>query len=85
MAVATEARVATANQTGERINAARARLEETLRDTKARLSELQESAIERTKVAARRTDEYVHEHPWQAVGVGAAIGVLVGMLISRRS
>lgn len=76
---------ATANQTGERITAARTRLEETLHDTKVRLAELQETAIERTKVAARRTDEYVHEHPWQAVGVGAAIGVLVGMLIARRS
>jgi ElaB/YqjD/DUF883 family membrane-anchored ribosome-binding protein len=38
--------------------------------------------------AARQTDEYVHESPWQAVGIGAAlaavIGVSIGYLASRR-
>ena len=40
--------------------------------------------MERTKEAARATDEYVHEHPWQAVGAAAGIGFLLGMLIARR-
>ena len=75
---------ATANQTGERITAARARVEETLRDSRRRVAELQEGVIERGKEAARRTDEYVHDHPWQSIGVAGAVGVLVGMLISRR-
>jgi len=26
----------------------------------------------------------VHEHPWRAIGICAAVGVLVGMLIARR-
>jgi ElaB/YqjD/DUF883 family membrane-anchored ribosome-binding protein len=30
------------------------------------------------------TDEYVHENPWQAIGIGAAIGFLVGLVVSRR-
>ena len=34
--------------------------------------------------AARATDDYVHENPWAAVGIGAALGLVVGMLISRR-
>ena len=38
--------------------------------------------------AARQTDEYVHESPWQAVGIGAAlaavIGLSIGYLASRR-
>ena len=37
-----------------------------------------------TKEAARATDEYVHEHPWQAVGAAAGVGFLIGMLIARR-
>jgi ElaB/YqjD/DUF883 family membrane-anchored ribosome-binding protein len=36
------------------------------------------------KDAARTTDEYVHEHPWGAVGVAAAAGLLLGVLIARR-
>ena len=75
---------ATANQTGERISAARERVEESLRETRERLSELQDDVVARSKAAARRTDEYVHQNPWQAIGVGAAVGLLLGMLISRR-
>ncbi len=40
--------------------------------------------MERSKEAARATDEYVHDHPWQAVGVAAGVGFLLGMLIARR-
>ena len=36
------------------------------------------------KAAAQATDDYVHAHPWKAVGLAAAIGVIVGMLIARR-
>lgn len=75
---------ATANQTGERVTAARARIEESLRDAKKKLAELQDDLVAQTRAAARRTDELVHEHPWQAVGVAAAVGLLLGMLISRR-
>jgi ElaB/YqjD/DUF883 family membrane-anchored ribosome-binding protein len=32
----------------------------------------------------RATDDYVHEHPWGAVGIAAAMGLVLGMLISRR-
>jgi len=75
---------ATANQTGERVTAARARIEETLREARERLAELEEGAIARGKQAARRTDEYVHDHPWESIGVAGAVGFLLGMLISRR-
>ena len=34
--------------------------------------------------AAKATDEYVKENPWKAVGVGTAVGVVIGMLIARR-
>ena len=46
--------------------------------------EVQAIAIEKGKAAAHTTDEFVHEHPWKAVGIAAGIGLVVGMLISRR-
>lgn len=75
---------ATASQTGERITAARARAEETLKVAKVRLADAQEALVEKTKQAARQTDAYVHENPWKAAGIAAVVGVLIGALISRR-
>ena len=75
---------ATAGQAGEKIAAARARVEESLGDAKRRLAGVGAAAGDQAKMAARATDEFVHEHPWQAVGVGAALGVIIGMLIARK-
>jgi ElaB/YqjD/DUF883 family membrane-anchored ribosome-binding protein len=30
------------------------------------------------------SDDYVHESPWTAVGIAAAIGLLLGVLIGRK-
>ena len=75
---------ATASQTGEKVAAARTKVEESLADARKRLSEVGADLTGKAKEAARKTDELVHEHPWQAVGVAAAVGFLLGMLISRR-
>ena len=45
---------------------------------------MQDDALDRAKATARATDEYVRDNPWQALGVAAAVGVLVGLLMSRR-
>jgi ElaB/YqjD/DUF883 family membrane-anchored ribosome-binding protein len=75
---------ATANQTGDRITAARARMEESLAATKKQLAELEENMLEKAKAAAQATDQLVHENPWKSVGIAAAVGLLLGMLIHRR-
>jgi len=74
---------ATANQTGEQIASVRMKAGESLRAAKVRLAEAQASAIERMKVAAQTPDNYVHEHPWQSVGIAATVGILIGALITR--
>jgi ElaB/YqjD/DUF883 family membrane-anchored ribosome-binding protein len=75
---------ATAGQAGEKISVARLRIEESLADAKRRLGDVGLAAGEQARVAARATDQFVHENPWQAVGIGAALGVILGMLISRK-
>ena len=75
---------ATASATGERIGAARARAEETLKSARSRLSEFNSEILDQAKDAAKATDDYVHEHPWHAVGIAAVAGILVGVLVSRR-
>lgn len=77
----------TASQAGEKVSekvsVARERIQESLITAKARLAVAEEAMVEKTKEAARATDEYVHENPWRAVGIAAGVGLVVGMLISR--
>ena len=75
---------ATASTAGEKVSAARAKMEESVRTAKVKLSQAQDVMVDRAKAAAQATDHYVHAHPWKAVGFAAAIGVILGMLISRR-
>lgn len=75
---------ATAGQIGEGAAEARSRIQARLQQAKANLSHLQEAAVARAKAAGHVADEYVHENPWRAIGVAAGLGLLVGLLISRR-
>ncbi len=75
---------ATANQAGEKIGAAREKIQESLHRAKIKLAEAEEVVIDKTRQAARATDEYVHDEPWKAVGIAAGIGFVIGLLIGRR-
>lgn len=75
---------ATADQAGEKVATLRARIQSRLSDAKVRLDDAEALLVAKTKAAARATDAYVHESPWQAVGIAAAVGLLVGLVIGRR-
>ncbi|MDP3440721.1 MAG: DUF883 family protein [Azonexus sp.] len=75
---------ATAGAAGEKVGDLRERLSVRLRDAKERLIDLEVAVIDKTKAAARATDDFVHEEPWKAVGVAAALGLALGVLIGRR-
>jgi ElaB/YqjD/DUF883 family membrane-anchored ribosome-binding protein len=70
--------------TGEELKAAKAKFERTIINAKDDLIRLEEAVVEKTKAAAKATDEYVQENPWKAVGLGAALGLVVGLLIARK-
>jgi ElaB/YqjD/DUF883 family membrane-anchored ribosome-binding protein len=74
----------TADEVGESANELRGRLQERLSQARVHLSHAQEAAVARAKAAGLATDEYVHDHPWNSIGVAAGIGFLIGLLISRR-
>src|SRR5262249_5885605 len=75
---------ATANQAGEKVAAARARVQDSLDSAKLKLELLSEEAADQARLAVRATDDYVHDHPWQAVGMAALVGLVLGMAISRK-
>lgn len=75
---------ATAASSGEKLQEVRAKAEESLRQARERLVQVEEEAVKRAKEVAQATEEYVRENPWQSVGIAAGIGLLVGLLLSRR-
>src|ERR1035437_4699746 len=73
---------------GDKANALRTKVEKNLNAAKERLRSLEDAVMEKTKATARATDEYVHENPWQTVGIAAGLsvvfGVVIGLLLCRR-
>ena len=75
---------ATAGVAGEKMGDLRERIAERLRDAKLRIADAECVLIDRTKAAARATDDYVNDNPWRAVGIAAGVGLLLGVIIGRR-
>ena len=74
----------TGNYTGEGFAQARAKFESRLNEIKSSMSDIQSVAFDRYRQAAENADRYVRDNPWQAVGVAAAVGILIGFLTTRR-
>ena len=75
---------ATAGQAGEKVAAARARAEESIDAAKTRIAQAGYAAAAQTRKGAKATDDYVHDNPWTAIGVAAAVGIVVGVLLARK-
>ena len=75
---------ATAANAGEKVSAARERIQDRIHSAKIKLAEAEEALLLKTREAARATDAFVHENPWYAVGIAAGAGLIIGMLIGRR-
>ncbi|CFB60326.1 membrane protein [Pandoraea apista] len=73
-----------ANTTGERASELSDKALALLKQAKEKASDVQVVVVEKSKKAARATDDYVHDHPWQAVGIAAGIGVVIGLLLNRK-
>jgi ElaB/YqjD/DUF883 family membrane-anchored ribosome-binding protein len=72
------------NESGGTAQALRTKIEQNLKQAKEYLEDFEDSIIDKSKTAARATDEYVHENAWQTIGLAVGIGILIGYLISDR-
>jgi len=68
---------ATTAESGEKLTAARSRVQTALARAK-------DTVVVQGREAAATTDRYVRENSWTAVGVSGAIGFIVGLLVGRR-
>jgi ElaB/YqjD/DUF883 family membrane-anchored ribosome-binding protein len=74
---------ATTNQAGEKVTAARQKIEQSLIEGKKALADAEKVVIKKSKEYADVADDYVRENPWSAVGVAAGVGLILGLLIRR--
>lgn len=75
---------ATAGQTESKVVELRERIRGNLMDARHKLGDIEDAVKGKTKEVVRATDDYVHDHPWLAIGTAVSVGLVVGMLISRR-
>jgi ElaB/YqjD/DUF883 family membrane-anchored ribosome-binding protein len=75
---------ASAEHGGERTAEARARIRESMEAARRRLHEAEQSAIRRGEEALHSTEDYARRNPWQAMGIAAGVGLVIGVLLARR-
>ena len=75
---------ASIGQAGEAYIVARRKLERRLDTAKAQATQAQRLVVGKSRAAARAADGYVHQNPWQSIALAASVGLLAGLLISRR-
>ena len=72
---------ATASQAGEKIGVARQKIEQSLIEGKKALADAEKNLVQKSKECAEIADDYVRENPWNAVGIAAGLGLILGLLI----
>ncbi len=73
-----------ASLSGDALAEAREQFRGALAEAKVRVGETSRAAIDRGRQAASATDGYVRSNPWQAIGIAAALGFVIGALLVRR-
>jgi ElaB/YqjD/DUF883 family membrane-anchored ribosome-binding protein len=73
VAAAEELLAAAGNESSERLNELRGRAEEALREARAQLES-----------AGEEIEDQVRRHPFAALGIAAAVGLVIGVLLARK-
>ena len=71
---------ATSDTVGTKAQEVRERLTDALESAKRTCRQLEEKAIEGAKAA----DRVVREHPYPSIGVAFGVGLLIGVLVTRK-
>lgn len=71
-------------ETTEHMSSTKDRFSSKMRDAQSNLQSKQYQVRESARDAAQTTGRYVKTNPWTAIGVGAAAGVLIGMMLGRK-
>lgn len=74
----------TAEYAGEGSDELRRKLSDNIENARALLQQGGLNLQERSRAAVETTEQYVKDHPLQSLGIAAGVGLILGLLISRR-
>jgi len=74
----------TATLGGDELAEAKDRIQERMAEAKEAASSISGDLARRARKAAKTANREAHEEPWKIIGAGAAVGLLLGLLLSRR-
>lgn len=74
----------TAAEAGEMVREAGNRVGAKMQNARQSLTQAQTAVSDGARQAAEFTDEYVRMNPWKSLGIAAAAGLLIGILMARR-
>jgi ElaB/YqjD/DUF883 family membrane-anchored ribosome-binding protein len=72
---------ATAGDLSEKAREARARVSEGLERAKASMDELQAQGLESARVAMKKADVAIRDHPYESMGIALGVGLIIGALL----
>ena len=75
---------ATAGDVSEKAKEARTRVAAALERAKASCVHMQEQTVATAKAAAKKADLVIRDHPYESIGVAFGVGLLIGVLVTRR-
>jgi len=75
---------ATASDVSEKAKEARARLTVALDRASHSYHDLQQQTAAKAKEVAQKTDAAIRAHPYESIGIGFGLGLLIGVLVARK-
>ena len=75
----------TAAHTGDGVDEARTKLQSHLRAAQGHAATWQKEAKRTAREVAHKSDEFVHDNPWKAIGIAALVGIAITFLASNSS
>lgn len=75
---------ATTNYSAEGFAKAREEFQQKLEIARSTLIDTRNRATEKAQQTAAITEKYVSDNPWKALAITGSVGVIFGMLLSRR-
>ena len=73
-----------AGEAGKDYAEARERLQNSVKSARDRLGSVEQAILDSARQAGRSADGYVRSHTWESIAIGAGVGLVLGILISRR-
>ncbi|MDO8907246.1 MAG: DUF883 family protein [Pseudohongiella sp.] len=73
-----------ADLTGEEFSEAKAKINDKIATTRESVASMSNSIGRKARKTVAKANREIHDEPWKAIGGAAAVGLLLGLLVSRR-